>query len=116
MRSAFHKFLPVILSLLLVLTGQSIAVSRGVDMATGQMVLCTGNGPVVVHVDANGQPTAPPHYCPDYALTLLGAVADAQPAQPEAPVLRLPTPIRETGNLVAAPVPDTPARAPPVLV
>lgn len=116
MRPVWTQILPFALSLLLVLTGQGVAVSRGMDAAVGQMVLCTGTGPVVVYMDADGQPTSPPHYCPDYAQTLLGAVAVAQPPVPDAPEQALPAPLRRAGNLIALPVPLQPARAPPVPV
>ena len=108
-------FLPYALSLLLVLTGQGVAASRGVDRVVGQMVLCTGNGPVVVYVDAEGQPTGAPHYCPDYALSLLGAVHDAPAQVPAAPSRALPAPVLEMPDLIAAPLPRHPARAPPVI-
>lgn len=69
-----RTYLAVFLSLLVVLTGQGMAATRGMNAAVGHMVLCTGDGPVVVMVDENGQPTQAPSFCPDYALTLLGAV------------------------------------------
>ncbi|NOC84306.1 hypothetical protein [Ruegeria sp. HKCCD6428] len=116
MRPAITRFLPYVLSLLLVLTGQGLAVSRGMDRAVGQMVLCTGTGPVVVYMDENGQPTAPPHYCPDYALSLMGAVAVALPPMPMAPERAQIAPLRHLVNQIALPVPGTPARAPPVRV
>ncbi len=102
------------LSALLGLTGQSIAASRGADQAVGQMVLCTGTGPVVVYMDAEGQPTKPPHYCPDYALTLLGALLVDQPPLPPAPERARVAPDRAFASLIAAPLPLKPARAPPV--
>ena len=39
--------------------------------AVGLTELCTGSGPVMVQVDDTGAPVGPPHFCPDYALTLL---------------------------------------------
>ncbi len=62
------------LGLLLALTAQGVAQSRGVSAAVGQMTLCTGTGPAVVYVDEQGQPTRPPHYCPDFAFSLLAAL------------------------------------------
>lgn len=58
------------LSAMLTLTGQSMAVARGASAATGQMVICSGMGPVVVYTDAQGRPTAAPHVCPDCMLVL----------------------------------------------
>lgn len=114
MKLFLNRFLPVVLSLLVILTGQGVSASRGMDRAIGQMVLCTGSGPVVVYMDAEGQPTQPPHFCPDYALTLLGAVAVAEPVLPIAPENDRPVPRREADNLIALPVPSKPARAPPI--
>lgn len=56
---------------LLTLTSQAMAVARGASAAADQMVLCIGADAVVVYVDAEGQPTAAPHFCPD--CVLLGA-------------------------------------------
>ncbi len=107
-------YLAFALSVLLVLTGQGVAASRGVGEAVGQMVLCTGTGPVVVYMDQDGQPTQPPHYCPDYALSLLGAVQQAEPSLPAPPDRALPGPATVAHNLISLPQPQTPARAPPV--
>ena len=58
----------LLLALMLALTGQSMAVARGAAAATGQMVICTGTGPVAVYTDAEGAPTSAPYICPDAAL------------------------------------------------
>lgn len=71
MHSGFRTYLALFLALLLVLTGQSMAIARGFGGPAGEMVLCTGSGPVMVYVDENGAPTKPPHYCPDGVLSLL---------------------------------------------
>jgi hypothetical protein len=116
MKRFVPRILPVVMCLLVVLTGQGLAVSRGVDRAVGQMVLCTGTGPVVVYMDEDGQPTAPPHYCPDYALALLGAVHPHPPVVPDAPLMGGVQPLSRDENLIALPLPRKPARAPPVTV
>lgn len=67
-------FLNLVLSLSLVLTGQSMAMARGMSPAADQIVICTGSGPMVMTVDAEGNPTAPSHLCPDCALNLLQGV------------------------------------------
>lgn len=64
---------------MLVLTGQSMAIARGASGPAGEMVLCTGTGPVTVFVDENGAPVKPPQYCPDCALTLLVAMPAPDP-------------------------------------
>ncbi len=116
MTRTMPSILPIALSLLLALTAQSVAESRGISAAVGQMVLCTGTGPVVVYMDEDGQPTKAPHYCPDYALSLLGAVTPDQLPQPVAPGRIQPTPPRRISDQVSAPVHSQPSRAPPVFV
>jgi len=74
MHSGFRTYLALVLALLLVLTGQSMAIARGASGPAGEMVLCTGTGPVLVYVDENGAPTKPSQYCPDCALSLLVAM------------------------------------------
>lgn len=114
MKPVLNKILPLVLSLLVCLTGQGVAASRGVDVAVGQMVLCTGTGPVVVYMDADGQPVKAPHYCPDYALTLLGAVVPEEAAVQPRMRAALPAPNAKAQSLIAALVPKHPARAPPL--
>lgn len=116
MKLVLNRILPIALSLLVILTGQGMAASRGMDRVVGQMVLCTGTGPVVVYMDAEGQPTQDPHLCPEYVMTLLGAIVVAAPALPAPPDLAAPAPLRRSENLIAPPVPRRPARAPPALV
>jgi hypothetical protein len=65
------SFVAICLALVLVLTGQSMAAARGANDATGQMVLCTGTGSVVVYMDESGVPTQAPHFCPDCTLAAL---------------------------------------------
>lgn len=65
----------LLLSLLLAVTGQALAVARGAPLPAGQVQLCTGSGPVMVFLDKDGQPVKPPHFCPQGVLSLLNAVA-----------------------------------------
>lgn len=105
----------LLLALILAVTSQSMAVARGASAATGQMVLCTGAGPVAVYVDAQGQPTDTPQMCPDAALNVL--VEGALPAF-EAPqkLVRF-----VSGQFMGAkptpmlPLPAPPSRAPPLM-
>lgn len=64
-------FISICLALVLALTSQSMVTARGAAAATGQMVLCTGAGPLAIYVDAQGQPTSAPHICPDAALNVV---------------------------------------------
>ena len=65
-----RSLIAVVLACVLALTSQSMAVARGASAATGQMMLCTGTGPVAVYLDAKGRPTSAPHICPDSALNI----------------------------------------------
>jgi hypothetical protein len=71
------------LGLLIVLTGQAAAVAHAAPGPSGQIELCTGAGPVMVYLDADGEPVGPPVYCPDFALSLILALD----AAPDLPVL-----------------------------
>jgi len=62
------------LSFALVIMSYGTASARGASSAVDSMVICIGTGSVVVYVDADGQPTAAPHLCPDCALHLLVGV------------------------------------------
>ena len=103
------------LSLVLALTGGTMAAARGQAMAAGSIVICTGTGPVHVAVDRDGRPIGPVHICPDCALSLFDTAA-AGPG---------PAPVPDRATLVADHVePSAPvhaarlrtarARAPPV--
>lgn len=73
MKRRLRPLLGLMLALVLALTGQSAAVARGMPDAAGQIVLCTGAGPISVLVDENGQPVGPGHICPDCAVSLFVA-------------------------------------------
>ncbi|SMX33512.1 hypothetical protein [Octadecabacter ascidiaceicola] len=60
------------LALLIAVTSQQMAMARGMARdASGQVVLCTGQGVMTVTLDAQGEPMGPVHICPDCALTLM---------------------------------------------
>ncbi|KIC34303.1 hypothetical protein [Leisingera sp. ANG-S5] len=75
---ALRIFLGLFLALTVALTAHSAAARQGERDAAGQMVICTGTGPVTIYVDSDGQPAKPPHNCPDCVMHVLDAVA--QPA------------------------------------
>jgi hypothetical protein len=87
MSESARKTLALTMALLLILTGQGVAMARGTPGASGRMVVCTGAGLVIIDRDASGHPTGPAHFCPDRALVLLAAVALAPPRR------RVPAPI-----------------------
>lgn len=74
MNVRFKSIFGVCLALLLAVTSQSMAVSRGMSTAAGQMVICTGSGPITVYVDADGTPTTAAHSCADCIVALTDAV------------------------------------------
>lgn len=115
MKPILRTYLAITLSLILVLTGQSMAVARGKPDPSGQMVICTGTGPVMISVDARGNPAGPTHICPDAALSLIQADFAASPmAEPRIAntiCYRATIRVDQEGTLVAA----QQARGPPAL-
>ncbi|WP_239113232.1 hypothetical protein [Shimia biformata] len=114
--NAMRAYLSAILVAALVLTGHSMAIARGMPGAAGWMELCTGTGPVMVAMDADGQPTGESHICPDFSLSLLDHVAPTEAVAP-------PVALRFT-TILSAPAPRseglTPrtakARGPPAIL
>ncbi len=78
MQRYFRPLLTLLMALTLVVTAQSMASARNMTTPTGEMVLCTGTGPVSIEVDAEGNPTGPVHICPDCSISLFD-VALASP-------------------------------------
>ncbi|WP_137699410.1 hypothetical protein [Marimonas lutisalis] len=114
MRRRLRPILGLVLALMLALTGQSMAVARGMPDAAGQIVLCTGAGPISVMVDDEGNPVGPSHICPDCALSLFAMDVSLPlvPARPLGKGVRL----RPDGayGTVSFDVPGARARGPPV--
>ena len=73
----FSHILSFCLVALILLTAQSAALARTMADATGQIVICTGTGPMIVYMDEQGEPTGPPQICPEYALSLIVALTQA---------------------------------------
>lgn len=61
----------------LVLTGHSLAIARGMPGASGYAEYCIGETAVMVPVDAEGNPIGPAHVCPDISLSLLNWIAES---------------------------------------
>lgn len=77
------RAISLVLVLGLSLASFSLAAARGQTRAVQAIVICAGAGFQVLHLDAEGNPTGPPHVCPDGAAAL---VADAPaPIQAELP-------------------------------
>lgn len=110
-----RPILALVLALALTLTGQSMAMARGATDATGQMVICTGAGIVVVHVDEDGNPTGPPHICPDCALTAMTGLA--MPDTLPLPATGMWAQMQAAGHHLSVPATETQtpqARGPPL--
>lgn len=116
MNRRLRPYLALLMAAVVALTGHSMAVARGASAPSGEMVLCTGTGPLVVLVDENGDPTGPAHFCPECVMSLVEAIIPDfdMPAQHAAKGKRLgiasPELIANTGK----PCPQ--ARGPPVTV
>ncbi len=67
---ALRSYISAFVVAVLVLTGQAMAEARMIASPTGEIVICTGTGPLAVSVDASGKPTGPAHICPECALAL----------------------------------------------
>lgn len=74
-----RTLLGLLLSLCLAATSLTMAVARGQARVGMVVVLCTGTGPLAVAVDAGGKPLKARHICPDCALSLFVAIAEAPP-------------------------------------
>ncbi|WP_299351863.1 hypothetical protein [uncultured Shimia sp.] len=88
-----RKQIAILLVAVLVLTGHSMAIARGMPTASGVMELCTGSGPVMIAVDAEGNPTGHTHICPEFSLSLMDAVA---------PVPALAVPVETRGQKITS--------------
>lgn len=115
------RIVSLTLALLIAVTSQQMAMARGMMKdASGQVVLCTGTGPVTVTLDARGEPLngtgGPVHICPDCALTLM-AFVDAATAVCS-PVVHIQTLTQTPVRALQIPVipTETHARGPPQIV
>lgn len=104
----------LLLVLVVALTSVELGAARGQAKAAGEIILCTGDGPVAVVVDADGKPLNSPHVCPDCVLTLLldaGSTADLPSRNSSWHSLAFPS---ETGRHAGHDLPAAQARGPPV--
>lgn len=120
MRGTFARTaVAALVALVLALTGQTVALAR-VQIATGPtIVICSGDGPIEITLDADGNPQpakAGVHVCPDCILHIIAAPDMAQPAL-ERPAARshpvVPVPVQLSTTLAA---PPSCARGPPAAV
>lgn len=106
----------LMLALMLALTSLSLAVARGQATPAGTIALCSGAGMQMLYVDADGNPTGPPHVCPDGVAAL--ALVDMNPpaqtirALRDGERLRIPRGFEQTARVTT----DANARAPPHVI
>ncbi|OUS37378.1 hypothetical protein A9Q94_06070 [Rhodobacterales bacterium 56_14_T64] len=81
----FRSYLTLFLVLAVTLTAHSAGALQGMRDATGQIVICSGSGPLVIYVDSDGQPARAPHDCPDCITLGMDALAPSQRPQHVAP-------------------------------
>lgn len=113
MNPAVRSLVAALAILATVLTAGAVGAARGQAMAAGEIVICAGGAAVTIAVDADGNPTGTPHWCPDCVLHLLaGLPAAAEVAAP--PAGMAPLRIEEAAPRHAASRPVLPpARGPP---
>jgi len=64
-----RSIVAMLLAVMLVTTSGAMAIARGQTKdAAGNIIICTGHGPMSIVVDAGGEPIGPAHICPDCAL------------------------------------------------
>lgn len=104
----------LLLSLLLAVTAAGFGMARGQARIAGEVVLCQNGVAVSVAVDAQGNPVAPPHLCPDCVVAALAALAvpDAGASRPDLRLIEL-SGGGHIASLSPVAVPVTRARDPP---
>ena len=101
---------------LMTLTGQSMAMARGMPLSVGTMELCSGQHTVIIAIDANGEPTVPQHHCLDCTLLALGLpAADIRIVVPDTAYFNLAPPM-DAVEASARRILRLNARAPPLTV
>ena len=101
------------LCLFLALTSVGLAVARGAAQPVAPMVLCTGEGPRTVLVDAEGQPATAPHVCPDCLLALYADTARRPLPLPRDAAVTACAPFADARHETSLARPVPLARAPP---
>ncbi|MGR3678062.1 MAG: hypothetical protein ACU0AZ_08770 [Paracoccaceae bacterium] len=109
-------YLALFLALVVTLTGHSVGALRGTSDVAEPMVLCTGGGAVTVYLDENGDPTLPPHKCPDCILHMLDAVTVAETRLRQRGCGSEISFVQNDLHIADARVSAAPARAPPVWI
>lgn len=109
-----QRFGYLALILCVALTSIGLGVARGTVMIGGQIVLCTGEGVVVVD-DPAAPGAARTHICPDMALSLMAGAMPDHAVLPDRAAHSAHIAVQQHAALVSRDVPAGIARAPPTL-
>jgi hypothetical protein len=97
------------MALVLIGTGQQMALARGQATAAGEIILCQGGVAVAVAVDQSGNPVGKRHICPDCAAHFFAAtfgptlvIAPSDRARAAVRVARITNPRSQTPQRTAA--------------
>ncbi len=102
-----------LLSLTLALTSVTGAVARSAAQGQYSVTICGIDGVVQITLDAQGNPVAPMHPCPDCALTLVAALPESAGAPGPAVAITRLAPVPPVPAILPARVPPALARGPP---
>ncbi|MFS4580509.1 DUF2946 family protein [Phaeobacter sp. C3_T13_0] len=109
--TSLRRYLALALIALMAVTG--INAKAGMRDAAGQMVICTGTGPVMIYLDSDGQPVSPPMDCPE-CLTFVADIGLTLPELWHSILPRqLPRELGRSAEIIPVLRPATWARAPP---
>jgi hypothetical protein len=113
MTAPIRSLVAAIAILATVLTAGAVGAVRGQAMAAGEVVICANGAAVTIAVDADGNPTGAPHWCPDCVLLLLaGLAAGPAPAVPLAAGVAAAPAVPDRRHAAARPAAPL-ARGPP---
>ncbi|MDO6728714.1 hypothetical protein Q4577_01705 [Marinovum sp. 2_MG-2023] len=116
MQRFLRPFTGLFLALILGFTAQSMAVARGMSQPVDEIILCTGNGPVMMAVDENGNPTGPAHICPEFTLSVFQVGAAITAPLPRRYWVRINLVVSGAVDRAGHSAPQPQARGPPARV
>lgn len=114
--SFWRQLLTLVLVSLLGMTNVAMAVGQMNAAASGEMVICVGNGHITVEMDADGQPVKRKTVCPDCVTTVAFTALHTARIPPSSDVFTATIYFAGTSqpaHTIATIAP--PARAPPAL-
>lgn len=113
MIATFRHLVAALAVVATVLTAGAVGAARGQAMAVGEIVICANGGAVTIAVDAEGNPTGAPHWCPDCVLSTLAGLPAVPVVVEPPPRMSAAPPVIALGLSPAAPAAAPLARGPP---